>query len=223
MTIEIEILHEGQYLKINSRNIKLVISKGVSTRSGTVKRQGIYVLKRIIHFLIRRAEHRVGVEFNYVHQIAETDIGLLSRYNKIFGFLDPNRKVPPLAYHTARLRGAIAADCGTCVEAEINLARNAQIDPLIIDQLLVANYGDLSPEISAVAVLSDAVTGKRTDDPVARETIRNAFGEAGLIEISFAMNGAALLPGVKRAMGYATACDIQAMSKLAKSADAASG
>ena len=173
------------------------------------------MLKHIAHFLIRRAERRVGVEFDYVHQIAETDIGLLSRYNKIFGFLDPNRKVPPLAYHTARLRGAIAADCGTCVEAEINLARNANVDPAIIDHVLGGDYTALPAEIGAVASLADAVAGQRLDDPEARDTIRKAFGEAGLIEVSLAMNGAALLPGVKRAMGYATACDIQTMRKLA--------
>lgn len=157
----------------------------------------------------------VGVDFDYVHQIAETDIGLLSRYNKIFGFLDPNRKVSPLAYHTARLRGAISADCGTCVEAEINLAHNAGIDLATIEQIICGDYAPLPREIAAVASLADAVAGKRIDDCEARDTIRKAFGEAGLIEVLLAMNGAALLPGIKRAMGYATACDIQTMRKLA--------
>ena len=174
------------------------------------------MLKHIAHFLIRRAERRVGVQFDYVHQIAQTDIGLLSRYNKIFGFLDPNRKVPAPAYHTARLRGAIAADCGTCVEAEINLAGNANVDPYLIDHVMSGDYTALPSEIGAVASLADAVAGRRVDDPEARDIIRKAFGEAGMIEISLAVNGAALLPGVKRAMGYATACDIQTMRKLAK-------
>ena len=177
------------------------------------------MLKHIAHFMIRRAERRVGVQFDYVHQIADTDIGLLSRYNKIFGFLDPNRKVPPLAYHTARLRGAIAADCGTCVEAEINLASNANVDPALVDLVLSGDYTTLAPEIAAVASLADAIAAQRVDDPEARDIIRKTFGEAGLIEISMAINGAALLPGIKRAMGYATACDIQTMRKLAKASN----
>ncbi len=174
------------------------------------------MLKHIAHFLIRRAERRIGVQFDYIHQIAETEIGLLARYNKIFGFLDPNRKVPAQAYHTARLRGAIAADCGTCVEAEINLALIANVDPAIIDLVLSGNYTTLPAEIAAIASLADAVAGRRVDNPEARGAIRKAFGEAGLIEISLALNGAALLPGVKRAMGYATACDIQTIRKIAK-------
>lgn len=173
-------------------------------------------LSKIASYFIGRAERRVGVRFDYVHKIAQTDLGLLRRYSKLFGFLDPNTKVPALAYHAARLRGAIAADCGTCVEAEINLARNAGVDSGSVDQLLAGDYVGLSEEIAAVATLADAVAGRREDAPEARETIRRAYGDAGLVEVAFAMNGAALLPGIKRAMGFATACNLEVMRRQAK-------
>lgn len=168
-------------------------------------------LSKIARFFITRAERRVGVRFDYVHRIAEADLDLLGRYNRLFGFLDPNRKVPAVAYHAARLRGALAADCGTCVEAEINLARNAGVEGGTIDRIL----SDLPREIAAVATLADAVTGRRADDPTARDIVRQAYGEAGLIEIASAMNGAALLPGIKRAMGFATACDLAVLRRQA--------
>ena len=174
------------------------------------------MLKKIAGALIGRSEKRLGVKLDYAHQIAKTDIALLSRYNRIFGFLDPNRNTPKLAYYTARLRGAIAADCGTCVETEINLAKLADINVQTISQILEGNYTDLPADIIAVANLADAVTQRREDAPEAREIIRKSFGEAGLIELSFAMNGATLLPGIKRAMGYATSCDIKLMKQIAK-------
>lgn len=174
------------------------------------------LLSKIASSLIRRAERRVGVTFDYVHAIARTDLGLLMRYNKLFGFIDPNTKVPAAAYHAARLRGAIAADCGTCVEAEINLARNAGVDSQTVDRLLAGRYAELPADIAAVATLADAVAGRREDDPDAREIVRQAYGEAGLIEIAFAMNGAALLPGIKRAMGFATACNLEILRKQAQ-------
>lgn len=171
------------------------------------------MLRRIAAFMIRRAERRIGVEFGYIHEIARTDLGLLARYNRIFGLLDPNRHAPAAAYHAARLRGAIAADCGTCVEAEINLARHAGVEAALIDRLLAGEYAALPAELAAVAALADAVTARREDDPAARDTIRNAYGDAGLIELCLAMNGAALLPGVKRAMGHATTCDLALLRK----------
>lgn len=163
--------------------------------------------------MIRRAEHRIGVKLEYVLQIAQTDLGLLLRYNKVFAFLDPNKKTPALAYHAARLRGAIAADCGTCVEAEMNLAQHAGISEDVIDRILAAEYSELPDAVRAAARLADAVVGRREDDHSAREVVRQAYGEAGLIEVSFAMTGAALLPGIKRAMGYATTCDVAILRK----------
>ncbi len=174
------------------------------------------MLKKIAHGLIGQAEKRVGVTFDYVHAIADTSFSLLTRYNRLFRFLDPNRFAPQDAYHVARLRGAISADCGTCVEAEINLARQTGMDAAVIDQVLSGTYSALPEALAATARLADAVTGQRTDDPDARETIRSEFGEEALIELCFAMTGAALLPGIKRGMGYATGCDIEMMRKIAK-------
>ncbi|MCA0927809.1 carboxymuconolactone decarboxylase family protein [Ruegeria profundi] len=173
------------------------------------------LLKKLAARIIRRAENRIGVKLDYTHKIAETDMGLLMRYNRIFGFLDPNKHVPALAYHTARMRGAIAADCGICVEAEINLAGQAGLDEATIDAVLRSDYSELPEDVTAVANLTDAVVGRHEDDTEAREIIKTAYGDAGLIEVSFAMNGAALLPNIKRAMGYATVCDIAVLRRRA--------
>ncbi|WP_235962726.1 carboxymuconolactone decarboxylase family protein [Jannaschia marina] len=169
---------------------------------------------RIALLLIERAEVRLGVSLAYVREIAEADLGLLRRYNRIFGFLDPVNHLPADAHAAARLRGTLAADCGSCVEAEINLARRAGLKPATIDAIL-AGDPSLPAPLPAIIRLSDAVTCDRADDAGARAEILHHYGKRGLIELSFAMNGAALLPGVKRAMGHATACDLETMRKLA--------
>ncbi|MEL6585372.1 MAG: hypothetical protein AAFY65_14255 [Pseudomonadota bacterium] len=173
---------------------------------------------RIALILIERAERRLGVSLDYVRQIAEADLGLLKRYNRVFGFLDPNHHVPRDAYAAARIRGALAADCGTCVEAEVNLARKAGVPRKTIDAILAGDMGLPAP-LPAILHLSDAVTRTREDAPEARQEIIAHFGQRGLIELSFAMNGAALLPGIKRAMGHATACDLGAMARIRPEGD----
>ncbi|CUH99286.1 hypothetical protein [Leisingera aquaemixtae] len=173
------------------------------------------MLTAVATFFIRRAEKRIGVSLDYVHHIAQTNFSLLSRYNRVFGFLDPNRHVPAAAYHAARLRGARASDCGTCVEAEINLALAAGLEENLILAIVQADEQSLPPEIASIVRLADAATARREDDPNARSAVIEAYGNAGLIELSFAMNGAAMLPGIKRAMGHATACDLSVMRRLA--------
>lgn len=172
------------------------------------------MLDRVTGFLISRAERRLGVALDYVRQIARTDLRLLLRYNRIFGMLDPNRHAPPAAYHIARLRGAVAADCGICVEAEITLARRAGLTGDMIARVLSADYAALAASEAAAARLADAVCARREDDPEARAVLVAAYGEAGLIELAFAMNGAALLPGIKRAMGHATACNLSVLRAM---------
>ena len=173
------------------------------------------MLKAVFRYLLTQGEKRTGVKLDYARKIAAEDPGLFMRYGKVFAFLDPNKHVPAVAYHVARLCGALSADCGSCVEAEVNLAQNARVDSKVISTVLAQRFDDLPMELSAVARLSSAVT-KTRDDAEAREIIVRHYGESGLIELSFAMNGAALLPGVKRAMGFATACDIEVMRRMAE-------
>ena len=164
--------------------------------------------------LIARAERRLGVPLDYVRRIAATDFRLLTRYNRIFGFLDPVRHLPPEAYNLARIRAARAADCGTCIEAEVNLARAAGIPAEVIASYLSDTGPAPGSPLADVAALTDAVVRDRIDAPEARDRLRAAYGEAGLIELAYAMNGAAMLPGIKRAMGFATACDATLMQRL---------
>lgn len=110
--------------------------------------------------------------------------------------------------------------------AELNLARAAGLseawgdailsyptDPLTSTRTPPDAGAAVSDDLRAVIELADAVTRNRTDAPEARDHLRRCYGEAGLIELVYAMNGAALLPGLKRGLGYATTCDLGVIRK----------
>jgi alkylhydroperoxidase family enzyme len=174
------------------------------------------MIQWVLDKMIGSNERRLGAGLDYVRKIAATDLSLLMRYNRLFGFLDPRRKTKAEAYHAARIRGALAADCGTCVQIEINLARQSGLSNDLVDAILAGDTSRLAPATAAVVELADCVVRDRRDNADARAAVITAHGEAGLIELAFAMNGAALLPGIKRAMGYATACNIDTMRRMAK-------
>jgi AhpD family alkylhydroperoxidase len=171
------------------------------------------MLYELTSVFIRRAEKRLGVVLDYTHHIARTDLKLLLRYNKLFGFLDPVRHVPVDAYHVARVRAAVLTDCGTCVQAEVNLARAAGLSSDVLRNILSAKYEGLPKEVRAVALMTDAVVGRREDDPENRDVSKKHFGDAGLIELSFAMHGAAALPGIKRTLGYSVSCNMEIVKR----------
>jgi hypothetical protein len=83
------------------------------------------------------------------------------------------------------------------VEAEINLAKLAKLSDALIDDILRGSTSDAS--LQAIIALTDATVRDRIDSSEARELVCGAYGDKGLIELFIAMNGAAMLPGVKRA------------------------
>ncbi|WDE10392.1 hypothetical protein [Thalassomonas haliotis] len=176
------------------------------------------MLKKIINHILYQNEKRIGVKLDYARKIVSVDTRLFMRYGKVFGFLDPRKHLSIDAYHASRLCGALSADCGSCVEAEINLAQNSGLSDEVINHILTKDLGALPDDIVAVVELSTAVTNF-LDAPEAREKIIKYYGEKGLIELSFAMNGAALLPGIKRAMGYATSCNLEILRRVPHSKD----
>jgi alkylhydroperoxidase family enzyme len=166
------------------------------------------MLQYIANKVLSRAERELGVKLDYAREISRANFGLFLRYGKIFGFLDPIKHVPPHVYHAARLAAAVSADCGTCVEAEKNIAASKGLDELQIEKIVNRNLTELDDSVSAAVRLAFAVND-RIDDPDARAEILKMYGKTGLIELAFAMNGASLLPGIKRAMGHATECSLE--------------
>jgi len=171
------------------------------------------MFKKIMNHILSKNEKRIGVKLDYARKIVSVDNRLFMRYGKVFSFLDPRKHLSIDAYHASRICGALSADCGSCVEAEINLAKNSGLSDDFINHILAKNLEVLPDEIVAVVELSSAVTNFQ-DAPEARENIIKYYGEKGLVELSFAMNGAALLPGIKRAMGYATSCNIDILRRV---------
>ncbi len=94
------------------------------------------------------------------------------------------------------------------------MARAAGMDLQTLDHILFRATDRLDDDLAAIVTLAHQVTAERIDHPDARAHLRNRFGDAGLIELAYAMNGAALLPGVIRTLGYATTCDIELMRKV---------
>ena len=67
--------------------------------------------------MVAQTARRLGVGLDCARHMERTDLRLMLRCSKVLGFLDPNWHVPIKVHKVARPRGAVAADCGTCVAA----------------------------------------------------------------------------------------------------------
>ena len=88
----------------------------------------------------------------------------------------------------------------------VNLARQSGVDPALIRAVLNSDYDAMPPDMVDVIHFTQSVVSANEGDDSLRETLRQRYGERGLIELSYAMASSRIPPTVKRTLGYAKSC-----------------
>ena len=97
------------------------------------------------------------------------------------------------------------ADCGTCVQIEVNLARKAGMPVDLLKSVVAERPDDLPLDLAEVYRFAQAVVEARDDEDL-RQKMRDRYGEEGLVELALAMAACRVFPIVKRTLGYAKSC-----------------
>ncbi|MEL6615293.1 MAG: hypothetical protein AAFQ43_06120 [Bacteroidota bacterium] len=163
------------------------------------------MLRALLRRSLDRAEADLGAPVDYLRYVTDHDPAATIK----FGMLQPatsHRKVLPLeVFHAARVAATQAADCGTCVQIEVNAARASGVAPEAVRAVLAgAPLSDA--EADAVAFAQATVAGEDPTGP--RQRLLERFGDRGVVEAALAVTTAQVYPTMKRALGYATACSL---------------
>jgi hypothetical protein len=163
------------------------------------------MLKTLINWQIDRAERQLGVPLDYGRWLAGVSLSAtwrLARFTKIMqaghGFSH--------ARHIAGLVGAMADDCGSCVQIGVNLSRQAGIPREQLSAVVERRPEDLPEELAAVYRFAEAVTLNSDEQDELREVVRKFYGDRGLVEICMAVAMHRVYPTLKRGLGYAKSC-----------------
>ena len=161
---------------------------------------------------IRTAEHGLGVALPYMREIARVAPDLLGQLEQITGAASYPRHVPPDIRHLAALGATLAQDCGACVQIAVNLALAEGVDPAVLRSALGQNDEPLTDEKADELAFGRAVSGLTfVTDPL-RRRLRERFGDAGVVSLSWAIAVAQFYPVLKRAMGFAQTCSAYGVS-----------
>jgi hypothetical protein len=156
-------------------------------------------------------EKKLGESVDYVRHIVDVSPGAFFRFASIMPFANSRKVLPKDAWFVAQIIGLQHEDCGTCLQISVNLARQAGVDPDLIRAVL--NGGDDVPEKMADVIrFTQSVVSASEDDDALRATLRERYGERGLIELAYAIASSRIPPTVKRALGYAKSCSLVPVS-----------
>jgi hypothetical protein len=130
---------------------------------------------------------------------------------------------PFRAYEPASRRAAAvhAEDCGPCLQTVINLSLAAGARPEILRAAVEENLAAMDEETKLAFEFARLLSARDARSEDLRSAVERRWGKAGLAEIALAIASTRVFPTVKRAMGYAQAC--QRVVIAGEATNAASG
>ncbi len=164
------------------------------------------MLRWLINRILDGEEKKIGESVDYIRHVVDVSPGAFFRFSSIMPFANSRKVLPVDVWFVAQIVAIQAADCGTCVQIGVNLARQANVDGDLLRAALVGNCDAMPPEMADVYRFSKAVIESSGEEDALRDTLRARYGERGLIELSYVLASGGIPPVVKRTLGYAQSC-----------------
>ncbi len=162
------------------------------------------VVRWLIDRYLRKKEAELGVSLAYLRHMAGTSIAHFLKFMCVMPLAQFRQALPAEVYHVARMVTARYEDCGSCLEAEVRLAKGARVSASILHSVLDENPCALPPELAEVYLFAEAVATSSGAEDEYRETLLRRFGDVGLVELSLAIAACRVVPTVKHVLGCTT-------------------
>lgn len=168
------------------------------------------MLRWLLHRKLNAEAKKLGESVDYLHHVVDVSPAAFLRFCTILPFANSRKVLPKNAWFVAQIVALQAEDCGPCLQIGVNLARQSGVDSALLRAVVDGNVHDMPPEMVDVLQFTRSVIAANDDDTL-RETLRQRYGERGLIELAYAIAGSRIPPTVKRALGYAKSCSLVAV------------
>ncbi len=164
------------------------------------------MLKFLARRMMDKFSRRYDYDVSYMRHMLDVSPAAVFKFNKIAAMAQHGERAPKEALFTARLCGVLEEDCGPCVQLGVTMGREAGVPASDIAAVLKGDKSAMSPSVKTAFEFCRAVLARNGDDDAAREAVRAQWGEAGVIDLTLAMQASRLYPMVKAGLGYAKTC-----------------
>lgn len=164
------------------------------------------MLKSLIRRKLDQAERDLGASVDYLRHMLDVSLGAFFKFAKIMPMASYRKVLPVDAYFVAIIVSSRHADCGTCMQVAVNMARKAGVADAAIRAVLDRDPAALREDLSDVYHFTEKVVEATYDETAFRDAVRKRYGEEGIVELALAISSAQVFPLVKRTLGYAVSC-----------------
>ena len=153
------------------------------------------------------AEKRLGVPVDYLRHMAKVALPAFLKFTKFMPISAYRKKLPAEAFYLAQLVAVQQEDCGACVQIVVNLARQDGVPAELLRTTLAGTIESLPGALPQVCQFALAVVQQRDAEEL-RQSMREQYGEEGLVELSMAIASSRVYPTLKRGLGFAKSCSV---------------
>lgn len=152
-------------------------------------------------------EQHYDYDASYIRALYASSPACYEAYRGFLPMASVREKTPAEVWFTAALIATQSEDCGPCVQLTVRMAREAGVDPEIIQSALNGGKG-LPPELQEVREFAWNMATNEPENLPLRESLLERYGPEILAELSVAIAALRVFPTLKRGLGFAKSCSL---------------
>lgn len=164
------------------------------------------MLKYFAERSLNEFSQRYDYDVSYMRHMLDVSPAAFFKFSKLMALAQHHEKAPRDAMYAAKIVGAVAEDCGPCVQLVVTMARKARMDAAQIEAVLKRDLQAMSADTALGFTFADAVLRGLPSADEVRESARAQWGDEGVIDLTLALQIGRVFPMVKTALGFGKAC-----------------
>jgi alkylhydroperoxidase family enzyme len=163
-------------------------------------------IQKLMHRIVANFEAMTGVANEAMHFVVDASPGAFVSFMLFQRLAHHRQAVPATLLSIARIVATRSADCGSCVQAQVNLALKIGARREWIVAALEDKPAALPGDVRDVYEFARQVVEHTYEEGPLRDTLRARYGDRGVVDLALAIATAQVVPMTKRTLGYAMSC-----------------
>ncbi len=164
------------------------------------------MLKFLARLGLGNFSKRYDYDVGYMRYMLDASPAAFFKFAKLTGLARHHQAAPKDAVFAAKLVGAIAEDCGPCVQLVVYMSREAGVATEQIEAVLKRDRAAMNADTALAFQFADAVMRRAASSDELRDAVRAQWGDAGVVDLALAVQVGRVFPMVKLALGFAKTC-----------------
>lgn len=162
--------------------------------------------KKIAKRSLKEFSARYDYDVSYLTHMLDVSPPAFMKFTGVMKLAQHRGAAPSDAMFAAALVGALEEDCGPCVQLNVDMALEAGMSSKSIEAVLTRNQAAMNADTRLGFLFADTLVRRAPEEDEARDAVREEWGEAGVVDLTLAVQISRVFPMVKAGLGYAKTC-----------------